>query len=190
MPTDFVRQNSPGILRRGKLRHRLKLLGKTRGLKLIKRKKKKSWRNIMFKNTYVGEATLFQGHMAAMETWKMAGWPNCFSVFVSSFPVHSSSLEHSRSTSSFSMCRVSTTVRSTESISTLTRIWWGLCEALSDIQIRAPTADAAVGETEGQSFPFTCWLTGVGHNIQINRCLPEIKCYIQGWTLCKHMLAH
>lgn len=40
MSTDFVRQNSPGILRRGKLRHRLKLLGKTRGLKLIKRKKK------------------------------------------------------------------------------------------------------------------------------------------------------
>lgn len=128
MSTDFVRQNSPGILRRGKPRHRIKLLGKTRGLKLIKRKKK-SQRNIIFKDTYVGEATLFQGQMAAMETQKMAGWPNCFSVFVSSFPVHSSSLEHSRSASSFSLWRVPTTVTSTESISALIRIRSGLCEA-------------------------------------------------------------
>lgn len=39
--TDFVRQNSLGILRSRKLTHRIKLLGKTRGLNLIKRKKRK-----------------------------------------------------------------------------------------------------------------------------------------------------
>ena len=126
MSTDFVRQNSPGILRSRKLRHRIKLLGKTRGLNLIKRKKK-SQRNRTFEDTYGGEVTLFQGQMAAMETLKMAGWPNCFSVFASSFPVHSSSLKHSRSARSFSVWRVPTTVTSAETISAPTSIRSGLC---------------------------------------------------------------
>lgn len=71
MSTDFVRQNSPGILRRRKLRHTIKLLGKTRDLNLIKGKKRQ--RNRIFEDADGGEATLSQGQMAAMGTAKMAG---------------------------------------------------------------------------------------------------------------------
>lgn len=60
-----------------------------------------------------------------METLKMAGWPNCFSVFASCFPVHSSSLKHSRSVSSFSLQSVPTTVTSTEKIWAPICIWSG-----------------------------------------------------------------
>lgn len=128
LSTDFVRQNSPGILRSRKLRCRRKLLGKARSLNLIKRKKKKkSQRNRTFEDTYGREVALFQGQMAAMETLKMAGWPNCFSVFASSFPVQSSSLKRSRSASSFSMWRVPTTITSTEIISAPISIRSGLC---------------------------------------------------------------
>lgn len=108
--TDFVRQNSLGILRSRKLTHRIKLLGKTRGLNLIKRKKRKKKknpeRNRTFEDTHGGEATLFQGQMVAIETLKMAGWPKCFSVFAASFPVHSSSLKRSRNASSFFLRKI------------------------------------------------------------------------------------
>jgi len=125
MSTDFVRQNSPGILRSRKPRHRIKLLGKTRGLNLIKRKKSKPQEQNIWRHIW-GAATLLQGQMAAVETLKMAGWPNYFSMFASSFPVHSSSLKRSRSASSFSVWRVPTTLTSTEMILAPIRIWPGL----------------------------------------------------------------
>lgn len=57
MAIDFARQNSPGILRSRKRRHRIKLLGKTRSLNLIKREKK-SQRNRRCEDTSGGKATL------------------------------------------------------------------------------------------------------------------------------------
>lgn len=94
MSTDFVRQNSPGILRRRKLRHGIKLFGKTRGLNLIKRKKRQ--RNRIFEDTD-GEKRLFPKHR--WQQWEHWIWlvGQTASVYLphpSQFtPVHSSTRE-------------------------------------------------------------------------------------------------
>lgn len=173
MSTDFVRQNSPGILRSKKPRHRIKLLGKTRDLNLIKRKKKKKpeeqniWRHIW------GRSNSFlrtDGSSGNTENGSLAKLLFCICL------VLSSSLKCSRSASSFSVWRVPTTVTSTETISAPISIRSRLCVPTLctyhlHFQIRAAISDAAVGKNKSQSFPFTGWLIGVGHNIQINRSL-------------------
>lgn len=189
MSTDFVRQNSPGILRSRKLRHRIKLLVKTRGLNLIKRKNKPEEQNI-WRHIW-GKATRFQGQM---ETLKMAGWPNCFSVSASSFPVHPSSPKRSRSTSSFSTGRVPTSVTATEMVSAPISIPSGLCNCSVSLSFAFPNQSSCFrcsrGKNQKAELPFH-WLTKRSWPQHPNKqeLSKRINCLIKGLACCKHTLS-
>lgn len=173
LSTDFVRQNSPGILRSRKLRCRIKLLGKARSLNLIKRKKKKKkpeeqniWRHIWGRSDSFPRT---DGSNGNTENGWLAKLLFCICLILSSSvqfieaQQKCQQLFHVEGSHNYNKHR--------NNFSTYQHPIRSLCTYHLHFQIRAAVSDAAVGKTKSQSFPFTSWLIGVGHNIQINRSL-------------------
>lgn len=129
-----------------------------------------------------------------METLKMAGWPNCFSVSASSFPAHPSSPKRSRSTSSFSTGRVSTNVTATETISAPISIPSGLCTCSVSLSFAFPNQSSCFrcsrGKNQKAELPFH-WLTKRSWPQHPNKqeLSKRINCLIKRLACCKHTLS-